>query len=198
MNLIDGALERSRAAAGASAGGTSTCRLSPAVLSAPELEHEIEASGEVKLGLRPEHIRIGQPGADGGIPGIVRFLEPVGSDLYLTVEAGGTTVQVRTDPDARVQPGRQRDAPVRRLACARVRRGRPQPPPRRPSGRVGRPADPGRVVAVASRGGSRRGRRRLRARAAEPAPRSDRLPHGEPGEGGDPLPGRRHGAASRT
>ena len=34
----------------------------------------------------------------------MRFLEPVGSDLYLTVEAGGTVVQVRTDPDAAVQP----------------------------------------------------------------------------------------------
>ena len=34
----------------------------------------------------------------------MRFLEPVGSDLYLTVEAGGTTVQVRTDPDSPVQP----------------------------------------------------------------------------------------------
>ena len=37
-------------------------------------------------------------------PGRVAFLEPVGSDLYLTVEAGGTTVQVRTDPDAPLQP----------------------------------------------------------------------------------------------
>ena len=39
-----------------------------------------------------------------GSPAVVRFLEPVGSDLYLTVEAGGTIVQVRTDPDAAVQP----------------------------------------------------------------------------------------------
>jgi multiple sugar transport system ATP-binding protein len=103
MNLIDGALE-------AVAGGGWQFRrtgvvvpLSPEVLSPPELEHEIDASGDVKLGLRPEHIRIGQPGQEGGIPGLVRFLEPVGSDLYLTVEAGGTIAQVRTDPDAAVQ-----------------------------------------------------------------------------------------------
>ena len=108
--------------------------LSTEVLSAPELEHEIEARSEVKLGLRPEHIRLGPPGQDGGIPGVVRFLEPVGSDLYLTVEAGGTTVQVRTDPDATRAAGRQRDAPLRRVARARVRRRRPQPAPRR--GRV--------------------------------------------------------------
>ena len=58
------------------------------------------------------------PGEDGGIPGRVRFLEPVGSDLYLTVEAGGTTVQVRTDPDSPREAGRQRHAALRRAgAC---------------------------------------------------------------------------------
>jgi multiple sugar transport system ATP-binding protein len=103
MNLIDGALEavdggwRFR-------GQDVDVPLSTAVLSTPELEHEIEATSEVKLGLRPEHIRLGPPGQDGGIPGRVGFLEPVGSDLYLTVKAGGTIVQVRTDPDAAVQP----------------------------------------------------------------------------------------------
>jgi multiple sugar transport system ATP-binding protein len=99
MNLIDGALEavdggwRFR-------GQDADVPLSTEVLSTPELEHEIEARSDVKLGLRPEHIRIGAPGQTDGIPGRVRFLEPVGSDLYLTVEAGGTTVQVRTDPDS--------------------------------------------------------------------------------------------------
>jgi ABC-type sugar transport system ATPase subunit len=80
--------------------------LSTDVLSAPELAHEIEERGQVKLGLRPEHIRFGAPGETGdGFSGRVRFLEPVGSDLYLTVEAGGTTVQVRTDPDSPLQAG---------------------------------------------------------------------------------------------
>jgi ABC-type sugar transport system ATPase subunit len=103
MNLIDGALEavdgswRFR-------GQNADVPLSTQVLSAPELEHEIEARSEVKLGLRPEHIRIGAAGDAGGIPGQVRFLEPVGSDLYLSVEAAGTTVQVRTDPDSPVRP----------------------------------------------------------------------------------------------
>ena len=68
------------------------------MLSRPELEHEVEAHASVKLGLRPEHFRAARPGTDGGIAGRVAFLEPVGSDLYLTVEAGGTTVQVRTGP----------------------------------------------------------------------------------------------------
>jgi multiple sugar transport system ATP-binding protein len=104
MNLIDGALE--------TVGGGYRFRgqgvdvpLSSDVLSPPELQHEVRASGDVKLGLRPEHVRIGAPGQDGGMPGRVLFLEPVGSDLYLTVEAGGGTVQVRTDPDAPLQQG---------------------------------------------------------------------------------------------
>jgi ABC-type sugar transport system ATPase subunit len=78
--------------------------LSTVVLSTPELEHEIEARSEVKLGLRPEHLRLAPPGEENGIPGRVRFLEPVGSDLYLSVEVGGTNIQVRTDPDATAQP----------------------------------------------------------------------------------------------
>jgi multiple sugar transport system ATP-binding protein len=104
MNLIDGALEAAEGGGWRFRGKGVDVPLSPAVLSPPELEHEIDARGEVRFGLRPEHIRLGQPGEERGIAGVVRFLEPVGSDLYLTVEAGGTTVQVRTDPDSRVQP----------------------------------------------------------------------------------------------
>jgi ABC-type sugar transport system ATPase subunit len=104
MNLIDGALVSVDGGGWRFRGQDVDVPLSTAVLSTPELEHEIEARSEVKLGLRPEHIRLGAPGAEGGIPGRVRFLEPVGSDLYLTIEAGGTVVQVRTDPDAAVQP----------------------------------------------------------------------------------------------
>ena len=100
MNLIDGALESVDGGGWRFRGQDVDVPLSTEVLSTPELEHEIEARSDVKLGLRPEHVRLGPPGQDGGIPGVVRFLEPVGSDLYLTVEAGGTTVQVRTDPDA--------------------------------------------------------------------------------------------------
>ena len=71
---------------------------------APEIVASYQ-TGEVQLGLRPEHFRIGPPGEDGGVAGQVKFLEPVGSDLYLTVETGGTTVQVRTDPDSPLQAG---------------------------------------------------------------------------------------------
>jgi multiple sugar transport system ATP-binding protein len=104
MNLIGAALESVSGGGWRLRGQTFDVPLSPEVISPAALEHELAANGEVKLGLRPEHIRIASPGQDGGIPGRVQFLEPVGSDLYLTVEAGGTTLQVRTDPDAPVQP----------------------------------------------------------------------------------------------
>jgi multiple sugar transport system ATP-binding protein len=104
MNLIDGALE-STPGAWRFRGENIDVSLSTDVLSPPELEHEIEARGDVRFGLRPEHFRIAAPGEEGGIAGSVRFLEPVGSDLYLTVGAGGTSLQVRTDPDSTLQAG---------------------------------------------------------------------------------------------
>jgi multiple sugar transport system ATP-binding protein len=104
MNLIDGALVLD-SGGWRFRGKNIDVALAPEVLSRPELEHEVEAHSQVKFGLRPEHFRIEQPGEDGGIPGRVAFLEPVGSDLYLTVEAGGTSLHVRTDPDSPLQPG---------------------------------------------------------------------------------------------
>jgi multiple sugar transport system ATP-binding protein len=106
MNMIDGALVS--VDGGWRFRGTEIdVPLSDHVLSPPELAHEIEERGEVKLGLRPEHIRLREPGEESGdgFAGRVQFLEPVGSDLYLTVEGGGTTVQVRTDPDSPVKAG---------------------------------------------------------------------------------------------
>ena len=104
MNLVSGSLE-STPGAWRFRGQNIDVSLSSEVLSPPELEQEIEAPGDVRFGLRPEHFRIGAPGEQGGIAGSVRFLEPVGSDLYLTVEAGGTSLQVRTDPDSTLQAG---------------------------------------------------------------------------------------------
>jgi ABC-type sugar transport system ATPase subunit len=57
---------------------------------------------DVRLGIRPETLRL-TSGGEGTIPGTVRLLEPVGSDLYLEVETPGGSVQVRTAPDTRVQ-----------------------------------------------------------------------------------------------
>jgi multiple sugar transport system ATP-binding protein len=59
---------------------------------------------EVSLGIRPEAFRLGAVGGEG-IPGTVQLLEPVGSDLFLTVEGGGGEVQVRTAPDSGARVG---------------------------------------------------------------------------------------------
>jgi multiple sugar transport system ATP-binding protein len=100
MNLIRGTLQ-------SAAGGWSfrSQNIDVPLSSDTISEHEGQPSADVRFGLRPEHFRIGPPGTDGGIPGRVQFLEPVGSDLYLTVEIGDTSVQVRTDPDSPLQPG---------------------------------------------------------------------------------------------
>ena len=131
MNLIDGALEAVEGGGWRFRGQDVDVPLSTEVLSAPELEHEIEARSEVKLGLRPEHIRLGAPGAGGRDPR--RRAVPRAGRLRSLPHGRGR----RHDrpgahrPGRRRAAGRQRDAPLRRLARARLRRGRPQPPPRR-------------------------------------------------------------------
>ena len=62
------------------------------------------ASGPAMLGVRPEHLDLGSPESDG-VPGVVRFLEPVGSDLFVSVEVGDESVQVRQPPRTTVNPG---------------------------------------------------------------------------------------------
>ena len=52
MNLIDGALEAVAGGGWRFRGQNVDVPLSPEVLSPPELEHEVKASGNVKLGLR--------------------------------------------------------------------------------------------------------------------------------------------------
>jgi ABC-type sugar transport system ATPase subunit len=63
-----------------------------------------DAIGGAKLGIRPEHLSLAPPGTDG-LPGVVRVLEPIGSDLYVAVDVGDRTVQVRMPPDAIVSQG---------------------------------------------------------------------------------------------
>jgi multiple sugar transport system ATP-binding protein len=104
MNLISGRLEAD-GSAWRFLGQNIDVPLPAEAVGTPAPEHAVERTGEVKFGLRPEHFRVGPPGQAGGISGRVEFLEPVGSDLFLTVEAGGTLIQVRTDPDAPLKPG---------------------------------------------------------------------------------------------
>ena len=64
-----------------------------------------DAAGQAWLGLRPEDLGL-SPADHDGIPGTIRFLEPVGSNLYVSVEvAGGLPVQVRMPPRSPVKSG---------------------------------------------------------------------------------------------
>ena len=119
MNLIDGALEAVETAAGASAGQDVDVPLSTggAQRAGARARDRGEERGQARPAAGAHPARAARTGRRDP-PAVVRFLEPVGSDLYLTVEAGGTTVQVRTDPDATRAAGRQRDASLRRRgAC---------------------------------------------------------------------------------
>jgi multiple sugar transport system ATP-binding protein len=61
-------------------------------------------SGKVTLGVRPETISV-SPDSDAGIDGVVYVEEPLGSDIFLTVETGNVHIIVRTDPDFRFEIG---------------------------------------------------------------------------------------------
>jgi ABC-type sugar transport system ATPase subunit len=63
-----------------------------------------ESVGRASLGVRPEHLSLASPETPG-LRGVVHFLEPVGSDLYVAVDVGERTVQVRMPPDAAVSQG---------------------------------------------------------------------------------------------
>lgn len=64
-----------------------------------------DVAGAAWLGVRPEDLHISDSTQDG-IPGVIRFLEPVGSDLFVSVEvAGDESVQVRMPPRSRVKSG---------------------------------------------------------------------------------------------
>jgi multiple sugar transport system ATP-binding protein len=68
-------------------------------------------SRSVLLGIRPESITVRGDGVDPPTRGAnwttvpVYIQEPLGSDLYLTLDVGGTKVKVRTSPDLVVHAG---------------------------------------------------------------------------------------------
>ena len=102
MNLISGALERDNGQTYFRVEGYELA-VDPAVSGiAPDVL--AEATGDAQLGVRPEHLTLASPDAEG-LPGVVRFLEPVGSDLFVSVMVAGHAVQVRMPPDTQVNTG---------------------------------------------------------------------------------------------
>ena len=64
----------------------------------------LSSKGRVSLGIRPEDMRLASS-KSLGIPGVIRFLEPIGSDLFVTVDVGPHSLQVRLPPKTQVATG---------------------------------------------------------------------------------------------
>ena len=64
------------------------------------------APGQVTIGLRPEHFERAPatPGA-GTVSGVVTLLEPLGSDLFVTIDTPDGEVTGRLDPHTHVAVG---------------------------------------------------------------------------------------------
>ena len=118
INLLKGTLEQS--GGGASAGGAwrvvgegYACGVAASIVE----RMEPPAGREVFLGVRAEDIGVGAGRSSAGstsgesnvdLSGIrakVVVREPMGSDLFLTVDIGGSNVKVRTRPDMRYDRG---------------------------------------------------------------------------------------------
>ena len=77
-----------------------TCEFSPA----PTRQLIENASAEVQLGVRPEDIEV-LPSDSPSAQATVVVREPLGSDLFLTLELEGVTFKARTHPDAQIDRG---------------------------------------------------------------------------------------------
>ena len=60
--------------------------------------------GELKLGIRPEYVKVSEPGAPGAVPATVTLLQDVGTHQMLSASAGGSLLKARLHSDARVPP----------------------------------------------------------------------------------------------
>jgi glycerol transport system ATP-binding protein len=56
--------------------------------------------GPLKIGIRPEYLRLSDAGAAGAVPAVVKQVQDVGTHVMLSVEAGGSLLKVRLHLDA--------------------------------------------------------------------------------------------------
>ena len=64
-----------------------------------------DTKGATKVGVRPEHLQVGQPG-EGMVDGTIDVLEYLGADTFLIVDAGAAgQITVRTDGDTTLREG---------------------------------------------------------------------------------------------
>jgi multiple sugar transport system ATP-binding protein len=67
-------------------------RLNRVSLPLPDAPGRFAAGQELELGIRPEHVRLG----DAGIPGVVRLVQPVGPATHVTLDWEGGTLTAST------------------------------------------------------------------------------------------------------
>lgn len=65
----------------------------------------LHLNAAVCLGVRPEHVRISTDLSVEGVSGQVKFLEPTGADLFVTVSIGIQNIVVRCPPKTSMQVG---------------------------------------------------------------------------------------------
>jgi len=51
--------------------------------------------GTLKIGIRPEYLRLASAGAPGAVPAVVTLVQDVGTHTMLSADADGSTVKVR-------------------------------------------------------------------------------------------------------
>jgi multiple sugar transport system ATP-binding protein len=61
-------------------------------------------SGDVLLGIRPEHMRLTDSGS-ADLSATVELIEPLGSDLLVTLRASANALIARTEPHTAINPG---------------------------------------------------------------------------------------------
>ena len=100
MNLIPGSVARHNGGWGFSGDGFFV-DLDPRAAGVDPAVFERAAGASANLGICPRTCAC-SPAGEGALLGTVQLVEPVGSDLFLTIEAAGTTLQVRTPPETPV------------------------------------------------------------------------------------------------
>ena len=100
MNFFDGQLQNGGGAHWLVKGEGYTCEFTPA----PTQRLIANASADLQLGVRPEDIEV-LPSESPTAQATVVVREPLGSDLFLTLELEDVTFKARTHPDARMDRG---------------------------------------------------------------------------------------------
>ena len=94
----------------------------------------------VKLGFRPEHALLVEPGTHGAFDGEIYVVEPLGNETIVAVDVGGTVVNVRATADFTAAIGAALRGAAGPAASAPLRRGDGRIP-RRPPPAHDRPAE---------------------------------------------------------